>query len=110
MNISAIGLAGEWKAARYLKKQGMRILQKRYRAPRGEIDLIAMDGRTLVFVEVKNRPAGHMGDGLHAIDGQKRKRLRCAAQVYLSAHPAASVRFDCVEITSAGLRHIPNAF
>lgn len=110
MNISFIGLSGEWKAARYLQKQGMKILQKRYRTSHGEIDLIAMDGEGLVFVEVKNRPAGKMGDGISAVDRQKRKRLRFAAQYYLSAHPAASVRFDCVEITSAGLRHIPNAF
>lgn len=110
MNISLIGLAGERKAARYLKQQGMRILQKRYRTPHGEIDIIAMEKDTLVFVEVKCRPAGHIGDGLSAIDAQKRKRLRYAAQCYLSSHPGTHARFDAVEITSSGLRHIPNAF
>lgn len=110
MNIAFIGLAGEWKAARYLKKQGMCILKKRYRTPRGEIDLIAKDGETLVFVEVKYRPSGHMGDGLFAIDAQKKKRLRYAAHCYLETHPASFVRFDCVEITSSGLCHISNAF
>lgn len=110
MNIFHIGLAGEIKAARHLKKLGFRILQKNYRTPHGEIDLIAMDGDTLVFVEVKNRPAGKMGDGISAVDGQKRKHLRYAAKCYLAAHPAAAARFDCVEITSSGLRHVSNAF
>ena len=110
MNITRIGLLGEWKAARYLKKQGMRILQKRYRTKHGEIDLILQDGDTLVFAEVKYRPSGQMGDGLSTIDTQKKKRLRYAAGCYLASHPATYVRFDAVEITSAGLRHIPNAF
>lgn len=110
MNISLIGLTGEWKAAQHLKKMGMHILHKRYRTPHGEIDIIAMDGDTLVFVEVKARPSGRMGDGLHAIDTQKKKRLLYAAQHYLSSHPGTRARFDAVEITSSGLRHIPNAF
>lgn len=105
-----IGLTGEGKAARYLKKQGMRILKARYRTPHGEIDLIARDGSTLVFVEVKYRPKGQMGDGIAAIDRQKRQRLRYAANYYLAANPAENYRFDAIEITSSGLRHLPHAF
>lgn len=110
MNITSIGLIGEWKAARHLKKQGFSILQKRYRTDHGEIDLIAKDGDTIVFVEVKHRPSGRMGEGFQAIDKQKKKRLHYAAACYLASRPHSSVRFDAVEITSSGLRHIRNAF
>lgn len=109
MNITSIGLFGEWKAEHFLKKQGMRIAARRFRTPNGEIDLIAKDGETLVFVEVKYRPTGHIGDGAAAIDGKKKKHLRFAANYYLQAHPAAAFRFDVVEITACGIRHLPNA-
>lgn len=108
MTIFETGLLGEMRAARYLKKQGMRIVQGRYRVPGGEIDLIARDGETLVFVEVKYRPKGHIGDGMRAIDREKLRCVRRAAAVYLSAHPCGNVRFDAVEITAAGVRHWKN--
>jgi len=104
------GLRGERRAARYLRRQGMRILEKRYRARHGEIDLIARDGDAVVFVEVKARPRGNAGDGLTAVNGEKRRHLRYAAACYLQSHPADGVRFDVVEITSAGISHIKNAF
>ena len=110
MNRWQIGWLGEWQAARYLKRRGMRILARRFRASHGEIDLIARDGETLVFVEVKTRPRGGINDGLRAVNADKRRHLRSAAAAYLTAHPAASVRFDVIEITAAGLRHIKNAF
>ena len=110
MNRRDAGLLGEWRAARYLKRRGMRILKWRYRAGHHEIDLIARDGDTLVFVEVKARPRGRLLDGARAVDQEKRGHLRQAAQIYLSAHPADRVRFDVMEISAAGVRHIPNAF
>ena len=72
-----VGLLGEWKAARYLKKQGMRILKRRYRTAHGEIDLIAQDGGTVVFVEVKTRPDGRIGDGAAAVRKDKKSSI-CA--------------------------------
>ncbi|MBQ9264724.1 MAG: YraN family protein [Clostridia bacterium] len=105
-----IGWLGEIKAAHYLRRQGMHILARRYRGGRGEIDLIAKDGDTLVFVEVKARPQGHIGDGARAVTAEKRARLRSAAEHYLLSHPWKSVRFDVVEISAAGLRHIKHAF
>lgn len=103
------GLFGEGQAARYLKKQGMRILDRRYRTAHGEIDLIARDGDTLVFVEVKNRPRGTIGEGAAAVNRDKKRHLRYAAKAYLSENPCERVRFDVVEITAAGIRHIPGA-
>ncbi|MBR3018017.1 MAG: YraN family protein [Clostridia bacterium] len=104
------GLRGEKQAAAYLKKQGMRILHTRYRTPHGEIDLIAKDQDTLVFVEVKARPNGAEGAGLMAVNAKKRGHLRYAAQCYLQSHPCEQARFDVVEISAAGLKHIKNAF
>ncbi len=104
------GLAGEFRASRFLKKNGFRIIAKRYRAAHGEIDLIAMEGDTLVFIEVKNRPKGGIGEGAFAVNAEKRRHLRLAAQQYLSLHPHNLVRFDVVEFSAAGVRHIRNAF
>lgn len=101
---------GEWRAARYLRRQGMRIVEKRYRAAHGEIDLIAREGDILVMVEVKARPDGALGAGLQAVNAEKRRHLRSAAQQYLRSHPAQQVRFDVIEITASGLRHIKHAF
>lgn len=109
-NIFEIGLRGENQAAAYLKKQGMRILERRFRTPHGEIDLIARDKDTLVFVEVKTRPDSAEGMGLLAVDAKKRGHLRYAAQYYLQSHPWEQVRFDVIEISAEGLRHIKNAF
>ncbi len=110
MNIVTLGLLGEWKAERTLKKKGMRILARRYRAGRDEIDLIARDGDMLVFVEVKYRPKGQMGDGAAFVTRQKKCHIIRAACHYLAAHPSPVYRFDVVEITAAGVRHIQNAF
>lgn len=110
MSVFAEGLLGEWQAARYLRKQGIKILRTRYRGTHGEIDLIARDGDTLCFVEVKARPAGHLGDGIAAVNTVKRRRIRSAAQQYLAEHPAFNVRYDVVEITAAGIRYLKNAF
>ena len=110
MNRAQTGWLGEWQAALYLRAHGMRIVSRRFRAGHWEIDLIARDGDTLVFVEVKTRPRGEANDGLRAVTAAKRRHLRAAAAAYLAAHPADSVRFDVIEITAAGLAHIKNAF
>ena len=110
MNIQMTGWLGEVRAAVFLRKQGMRILEKRYRTAHGEIDLIARDGSTLVFIEVKTRPRGRLDSGLSAVDAEKRGHIRYAAREYLRRHGQTDFRFDVVEITAAGLRHIKNAF
>lgn len=110
MNIWETGLAGEIRAARYVKRQGMRILKKRYHTAHGEIDLIAQEGQTTVFIEVKTRPQGELGEGSRAVNGEKQRRLRYAAACYLRGHPSDALRFDVIEISAAGLRHIKNAF
>lgn len=107
------GLQGERQAEGYLTEVcGMTCLNRRYRSQDGEIDLIMRDGEVLVFVEVKFRPGGRAGDGLLAVTSDKRRRMIHAALGYLAemGDMARPVRFDVVEITQDGLRHLPNAF
>lgn len=102
MNQYQRGLEGERLAADYLKKHGFVIQQTRYRMRHGEIDLIAKDGDTLCFIEVKYRPAGRLGDGLGSITPGKRENMRKAINEYIQKHPCR-YRMGCLEITRAGI-------
>lgn len=106
------GVTGEQIAEQWLCQQGMSCLDRRYRAQDGEIDLVMEDRDMLVFVEVKYRPEGHAGDGLKAVHRSKQRRTMHAAMGWLVAHGQTDrqVRFDAVEITSDGIRHVPNAW
>ena len=106
------GLNGEEQALRYLTDQGMTLVERRFRGSDGEVDLVMADGDTLVFVEVKYRPNGRLGDGLMAVSHAKRRRLVHAARVFCVKREAMDrpVRFDVVEITRDGIHHVPNAF
>jgi len=100
---SEAGWRGERLARAQLKRSGYRILAKNWRSPndrRDEIDLVALDGEVLVFVEVKTRAAGALVSGRHAVDARKRRVLRRAAYAYLRGleRPPRSVRFDVVEV------------
>lgn len=96
-----LGDRGERIAVRYLKKKGYRILETNYRVHRvGEIDAVAADGETLVFVEVKYRKSSDFGRPEEYVDRTKRTRLIRAAEAYLMKHPGdRPVRFDVVAIT-----------
>jgi putative endonuclease len=115
LRIRLLGGAGERAAAKYLRKKGLRILVKNYRAAPGEIDLIARDADTLVFVEVKTRRAGVPAE---AVTPEKQKRLTLTALHFLRRHRALEVhsRFDIVAIVwphgsrRPAIEHIPNAF
>ena len=116
--------SGEWgeeAAARHLAGQGMRIVERRTRVGRGEIDILAVepgaDGPTLVFVEVKTRRSEAYGGPVAALDERKRQALRKAAMGYLRrlGGPPPRVRFDLVAVigepeSSAPpvIRHIPD--
>jgi putative endonuclease len=94
------GTAGEAHAAAFLRAQGLRILQRNYRCRTGEVDIIAEDDATLVFVEVKTRRAG--GDELPeaALTARKRHRLCKAAQQFMRGYKAHDrlFRFDLVGV------------
>src|SRR3989441_6406438 len=80
---SVLGEEGERAAARFLEARGYRILERNYRTRRGEIDLIAEDGRMLVFVEVKVRLDDRFGGPAAAITRAKQARIARLAQQYL---------------------------
>jgi len=95
-----LGRQGERLAAEYLQRAGYRILEKNYRTRLGEIDLIAQDGRTLVFVEVKTRGTKTFGAPQEAVTKKKQQQLIRVAQEYLGREKLANrpARFDVVAV------------
>ena len=107
------GLRGEKAAEEFLtEKYGMILLEHRFRAKCGEIDLIMSDGDTTVFVEVKTRSTGKTGEGLSAVSYEKQKRIARAASLYLMQKKRIwqPVRFDLIEIIGEEILYLPNAF
>ncbi len=106
------GHKGEGLAALYLRLKGYRILHKRYKTPVGEVDLIAMRGRMLAFIEVKSR--GNYETGVEAITRRQQLRTIRAAKYFLSSHPemaSLDLRFDAIiALPGFKLRHIPGAW
>lgn len=112
----ALGLSGENLACDELQRRGYAIVERRYRTRFGEIDIIARDGATLVFVEVKARLTGDFGGAAAAITAWKQRRVARMALDYLSRHGLhdCPCRFDVVaiDVDAAGPRVVvyPNAF
>jgi putative endonuclease len=97
VNRAERGRAGEDAAATLLEAHGYRIVARNVRLPGGEIDIIARDGDTVVFVEVKARASGSFGSAVRAVDARKRATLRAVASDWLQvAAPRANARFDIV--------------
>jgi putative endonuclease len=96
----ALGKSGEDLACRALERLGYEILDRRYRRRGGEIDIVARDGRTVVFVEVKTRDGREFGVGAEAIGPLKRQRMAAVALDYLARHrlTECACRFDVVAI------------
>jgi len=113
-----LGARGEEAAARYLKRLGYRIVARSDRLKPGELDLVAIDRDTVVFVEVKTRQSAEAGHPSEAVNAAKQRRLTRAAVTFLKCHGLleSPARFDVVAVTwPAGQRHptiehIPNAF
>ncbi|HEU4402869.1 MAG TPA: YraN family protein [Candidatus Polarisedimenticolia bacterium] len=95
-----LGRRGEAAAARHLEALGLRILARGVRTRAGEIDLVAEEGGTLVFVEVKTRSSLAWGRPSEAVDRRKRERLTRAAAVFLIGldGPEPPCRFDVAEV------------
>ena len=100
------GLLGERMAEKALKREGLRVTERRWRCAGGEVDLICRDGDTVVFVEVKYRPDGREGDGVLAVTEDKMTRLKRCADIYMVRFPDRFARIDILEITSDGVRHL----
>ncbi len=96
-----LGKKGEDLACRELQRRGYAILARRYRSLIGELDIVARDGQTLVFVEVKTRHGSRFGRAVEAITAAKRRKITVLAIDYLTRHKALAhpCRFDVVAIT-----------
>ena len=102
----ALGRRGERAAERYLRRNGYRIVARNFRAAGAEIDLVAIDGETLVFVEVKTRSSRAAGAPEEAVDERKQKQMRRAAEAFARRYRADEIemRFDIVAVDASGKR------
>ena len=111
-----LGDAGEDLAAAALKKQGYKILERNYICSLGEVDLIARQGKTYIFIEVKTRKNDRFGTPQEAVNSSKQRKLRLLADYYLKQNRLGEVemRFDVVAIIMGEDGHkievIQNAF
>lgn len=107
----AAGSSGEDDAAEYLARHGLTLVGRNYRTRLGEIDLIAREGETLVFVEVRLRKDSRFGGALASITPRKRSRIVTAARQYLMRFPRVpACRFDVVCIEAGEPTWIRGAF
>jgi len=111
----SLGKIGEELAAQYLIDKGYEILERNWRAYRKEIDIIAIDGEDIVFVEVKTRQDDEYGTPEMAVNRQKRAHIYAAASAYYYEHKVGlDVRFDVIAILyhdgKPEINHIVDAF
>ncbi len=110
------GRSGEDEAARFLKARGFKILRRNYRCRFGEIDLVAADGETVVFVEVKTRSGSSFAEAAEAVNRKKMEHMTRASEFFLSEFGLLdhAARFDVVCIVKGErgteIEHIQNAF
>ena len=112
------GDRGERAAVKYLQRQGFQIIARQYSTPWGEIDIVAIEGQTIVFVEVKTRKTINAGHPFEAVTHEKQSKLTRMALAYLKRYKLLehSARFDVVSIVwpdenkSAEITHFRNAF
>ena len=107
----AAGGEAEEAAARLLSDHGLAIVARNYRTRLGEIDLIARDGATLVFVEVRLRSSERFGGAAQSIDSRKRARIAAAARQFLARLPREpACRFDVVTLDGGAPQWLRGAF
>jgi len=110
------GELGERIAERWLRRQGWRVVQRRFRTGHRDIDLVVERDDLVVFVEVKARRGAEFGDPVEAVNWNKQRQLVRSASVWIDRHgrPSESYRFDVVGVLVEGervrVRHVANAF
>jgi len=107
------GQAGETAAAEHLEKKGIQILERNFRSKKGEIDIIALDGETLVFTEVKAWSSYGIDALEQALDAKKQHKIIETSKYFLSLHRKyryMAIRFDVVFISPQGITHLASAF
>ena len=113
----SLGERGELEAERFLLRKGWQIIARGYSTESGEVDLIAVDGKTLVFVEVKTRSSETQGLPVDAVDQEKMRRIAEVAEQFYYRHQleGTSIRFDVISIlwpenSAPRIRHYEQAF
>ncbi len=115
-DIRQLGRTGENLAAKFLQKKGFRILERNFHAHGGEIDIVAVEGNFLVFVEVKTAYGAEAAPPVFRVTPQKQRRLGKAAQAYCVTRDVHEhdIRFDVVTVQFVHgkpvIEHIENAF
>ena len=107
------GARAEELCAELLRKAGLRVVERNWRCRHGEIDLVAEEGRTLVFAEVRYRSNERFGGAGESVTAAKQARLIAAARLYLMRRPDADCRFDVLLLDSleaSRIQWIRNAF
>lgn len=111
-----LGQEGEQIAERYLRKKGYRLVERNYRCPVGELDLIVLDRHVIVFVEVKSRSDDRFGLPLESVHLRKQRKMIKTALFFLNEHRLhhREARFDVIGISFTGrepvVEHVQNAF
>lgn len=107
----ATGGAAEEQAARFLERAGLAIVSRNYRTRFGEIDLVAREGATLVFVEVRMRSSARFGGAAESIDSRKKARIVAAARQFLARfRHEPPCRFDVVTLDGGAAKWMRGAF
>ena len=111
----SIGIIGENIAHNYLLKKGYKILEKNFRVKAGEIDIIALENKTIVFVEVKSRSNNKYGLPYESVNYRKQQKIIRVAQNYINFKRLMDYqyRFDIIEVylnSNEKINHIQNAF
>ncbi|MBP8184374.1 MAG: YraN family protein [Pseudomonas sp.] len=112
------GRAAEQQARSHLEQQGLRLLAQNWACRVGELDLVMLDGDTVVFVEVRYRKHAGWGGALESVDARKRSKVSAAAQFFLQQQPCWAkhpCRFDVIAMSASAqpnerLNWIQNAF
>ena len=108
-----IGKEGEEQAAAALKTAGMEIITKNYRSKSGEVDIVALDKETVVFIEVKAWTALDLEDLQYSIDARKQRKIIKTAKYFLSENRKYSnmaIRFDVIFVKNNSITHLASAF
>lgn len=106
-----LGAKGERKARWYLWRRGYKILERNYKNPFGEVDIIAKKGDVVAFIEVKTRLSDIFGAPSEAVNRERQRRYILAANYYyIGREPDCTVRFDIIEVYRGKINHIENAF
>lgn len=112
LNQNNAGLDAEKLAATFLQNQGLKMIAQNYHCRFGEIDLIMIDGKTLVFIEVRLRSNQQFGNAGTSITAQKKQKLILTAQHYLQTHGESQCRFDAIlmsKLDTSNIEWVRNA-